>query len=327
MKYLAKAKLDRREYKEFLALVDKADSGLRRAFERGILKLRNNIDLQEFERLIAARRIPEALSIVNREFIERGFDDFNDVLEQSYQAGGVFAARTAAASGLVTRFNMLNPGTASYLNKYRASRILELTKETRRSVEGIIRSSIVAGQNPMATAREVKRLVGLTEKQADAVRNYRTLLETGDLTALNRALRDKRFDGTLRAAVRDGKGIPAGKINTMVDAYERKYIKYRAETIARTESIRVLSAGRQQLWEQMQEEGKVQAGEIRRFWVPTYDARLRDAHAAIPGMNPEGVGMNEPFQSPLGPIMFPGDPDADPANTINCRCYDFIRIV
>jgi len=30
--------------------------------------------------------------------------------------------------------------------------------------------------------------------------------------------------------------------------------------------------------------------------------------------------VDKPFQSELGPIMFPGDPSADPGNVYNCRC-------
>jgi hypothetical protein len=44
-------------------------------------------------------------------------------------------------------------------------------------------------------------------------------------------------------------------------------------------------------------------------------------------MNPRGVGQNESFTSPLGPILYPGDPSATAENTIQCRCAVFSRII
>jgi hypothetical protein len=40
-------------------------------------------------------------------------------------------------------------------------------------------------------------------------------------------------------------------------------------------------------------------------------------HAELDG---DEVGLNEPFDSEDGPIMYPGDPSASAAMTINCRC-------
>jgi hypothetical protein len=66
----------------------------------------------------------------------------------------------------------------------------------------------------------------------------------------------------------------------------------------------------------------VDTGRLRRFWVKTNDSRTRDAHRAVPDMNPEGVGMDEPYRTPLGPLMFPRDPNGSGANTIQCRCAE-----
>jgi hypothetical protein len=32
------------------------------------------------------------------------------------------------------------------------------------------------------------------------------------------------------------------------------------------------------------------------------------------------VGINEPFMKSGAPLMYPGDPEGDAANVINCRC-------
>ena len=56
---------------------------------------------------------------------------------------------------------------------------------------------------------------------------------------------------------------------------------------------------------------------LKKRWIATLDGRTRPAHAALDGQT---VPVNEPFESELGEIMYPGDPSADPANVWNCRC-------
>jgi hypothetical protein len=54
-----------------------------------------------------------------------------------------------------------------------------------------------------------------------------------------------------------------------------------------------------------------------KVWMATSDSRTRDAHAELDG---EEAYVDEPFYNEFGKIMYPGDPDADPANVYNCRC-------
>lgn len=52
-------------------------------------------------------------------------------------------------------------------------------------------------------------------------------------------------------------------------------------------------------------------------WIATLDSRTRHWHRELDGVTAE---TDEPFENEFGKIMFPGDPDADPANIYNCRC-------
>lgn len=56
---------------------------------------------------------------------------------------------------------------------------------------------------------------------------------------------------------------------------------------------------------------------MKKRWIAARDSHTRDAHLEMDGQERE---LDEPFESELGEIMFPGDPDADPANVYNCRC-------
>ena len=50
----------------------------------------------------------------------------------------------------------------------------------------------------------------------------------------------------------------------------------------------------------------------------------REEHLELDGQERE---IDEPFENSLGEIMYPGDPDADPANVYNCRCTLVTRVL
>lgn len=57
--------------------------------------------------------------------------------------------------------------------------------------------------------------------------------------------------------------------------------------------------------------------QTKKIWIATGDNRTREAHADLDGKE---AWVDEPFENEFGQIMFPGDPDANPANVYNCRC-------
>ena len=88
---------------------------------------------------------------------------------------------------------------------------------------------------------------------------------------------------------------------------------------ARTMTTAAENAGRMDRFEEAKEMGI----KMKKTWVATLDDRTRDAHALLDGQT---VDVDEPFDSILGPIMYPGDPDADPENVYNCRCTMITQI-
>ena len=82
---------------------------------------------------------------------------------------------------------------------------------------------------------------------------------------------------------------------------------------ARTAMTGAQNAGRMEMLHEAQEMGI----KVKKKWLATLDSRTRDAHQELDG---QVVDVDQPFHSSLGPIMYPGDPSADPANVYNCRC-------
>lgn len=86
-----------------------------------------------------------------------------------------------------------------------------------------------------------------------------------------------------------------------------------ARTNARTAMTGAQNAGRMETYRKAEELGI----EGQKEWLATLDSHTRHAHAMLDGQKRP---RDAPFDSELGPIMYPGDPDARPANVYNCRC-------
>lgn len=190
----------------------------------------------------------------------------------------------------------------------------------------VIADGMTRQEDPIVTARRLKASIPLTEQQARSVRSFEAGLRAGDPSVLRRTTRDRRFDATIRRAIAGETVLSDEQIRRMTDRMTERLKQFRARTIAQTESTLTASTANQLVWQQAVDEGFFNPDEVRRFWQPLDDGRVREAHVAIPKLNPEGVSENEPFVSPLGPIFFPGDPRAPAANVVNCRCRLFFRL-
>jgi HK97 family phage portal protein len=85
---------------------------------------------------------------------------------------------------------------------------------------------------------------------------------------------------------------------------------YRARTIARTEMVGGFNAGSR--------EAAVDSGVVsQREWLPGGGAHSRPEHDALGGYRT--TGMDDAYPNGL---LFPGDPNGDPSETINCRCTE-----
>lgn len=82
---------------------------------------------------------------------------------------------------------------------------------------------------------------------------------------------------------------------------------------ARTAMTSAQNAGRIEVMHESQKMGI----KVKKVWVAVADERTRAAHLDLNGQVQD---VDEPFDSELGPIMYPGDPNADEANVWNCRC-------
>ena len=302
---------------------------MQRTFLAAIDRLADRIDVREIVRLLRENRVSEAIAVVNAAMVQNGLVPVGAAFSEAVLTAGRAAAAAIrgirSLGNIEVAFRLTNPRTMEFLNRYEMGLIRQMTDESLANVRRVITGGVDSGRNPRDIARDVRAHIGLTRRQSQIVQNYRANLQSLDARALGRELRDRRYDKTVQRAIAAGEPLKPEKIEQLVQAYERRWLKHRAETIARTEALRALNIGNHEGWSQAAESGQFPEDKIVRKWVFTHDSRTRDWHRNIPALNPGGVGLKEPFKSDLGPILHPGDPSAPPANTINCRCMCIIR--
>ena len=191
-----------------------------------------------------------------------------------------------------------------------------IVNPARSRVVETLRRAQLRDLGPRATRRALAADVGLTLGDLLAVDSYRELLRQGSAQALRRALRDRRFDRTVRRASREKRPIAPQRIDRMVTRYRDRLRTHRARQVTRLTTLQAAQAGVSDFWDQQLEEGRV--NEVRRVWVTRGDDRVRSSHAA---MNGQSQPAGQAFRSGFGNLLrFPGDPSAPFDDTFGCRC-------
>lgn len=113
-----------------------------------------------------------------------------------------------------------------------------------------------------------------------------------------------------------GEGIPvlADRVEEILSATGTQTWVNRAVTVARTETIGALNAGRQDSFAAIAD---VLAEPMEQQWLATADDRTRRTHRAADGQR---TPVGSYFQVGNAELMFPGDPRGPAKEVINCRC-------
>jgi len=172
---------------------------------------------------------------------------------------------------------------------------------------------------PIRSMQLVRQSLTLTARQIRAVDNFRRLLEEGSSEALDRVLRDRRFDPTIRRAIAGEVQLTTDQIDRMVDRYRSRQLDFRARTIAATEAVRIANEADNLFWRQAVQDLQVEQDTLVREWVTSKDEKVRSSHRSLLGQQ---RGLEDTFISGNGnSLRFPGDPRAPASDTINCRCW------
>lgn len=310
--------MSEKQMADLLAIIEKA---LGVGWRDIVAHLRDQNSLEDIEAKLKVGDVAGAIA---------GIEDAAAVFAIDEHTAYIDAGKTAAAAldakvdDALIRFDATNPHATRWANQNQLDLVRDVTNDQRAMLRTVHADGVAAGMNPREVAQEMRSSIGLTDYQAQIVTNYRKALESGDFSnALGRELTDGRADRSVAAAMRDGRALSQAQINKMVDQYRSNWIDFRAETIARTESLRVTHQGTAELYRQAISNGDVDADDLTQEWNHGHtDKNSRRGHKAMNGQKRKMGEKFEKFENPDtgAQLAYPGDPDADASETICCAC-------
>jgi len=320
-------------------LLERYGKSVADAFFAAVDDLRSAAEVQRVIAAYAAGNIEAALAALHIDAAVYG--DLLDQIQRAYTEGGRAAleglpARGANGAALVIRFDARNPAAESWLRNYAAQLVTRIVADQRDAIRASLTASMARGDNPRRAALDIvgrinpatgKReggILGLTTAQEGYVRSARNELSGADATGLRNYLtrqrRDRRFDRSVAKAVREETALPPEIAAKAINAYERRLLQLRGETIGRVEAMTALQHAKRRAFEQAIASGQIAESAVRKAWRSAGYGRVRHTHVMLNG---DSAAFNEPFVSSSGARMqHPMDTSlgAGAAEIINCRC-------
>lgn len=323
---------------------------VRELFINAMQDISDNANIQEMIDAIESNDIDKLVqaSGYNSVVLNKIIDKIEDIYERS---GDMFVSgwpKLRNGLGLVKPvFNIRNEMAENELKNYSSQFISNISNEVRESIKETLADGMARGINPRETALNIvgrknlstgKRIggtIGLAANQTRWVNNARLYLLNLDERYFNLSLRDKRFDTIVRKAIDTKQPLSKEKISQLITAYESKALKYRADAIARTETMQAINRSEHMAIKENIEEGLITKDMVTKYWSNSGDERVRISHVNLGNKynKQNSIGFDEPFETINGSkLLYPGDISlsADLKEIIHCRCkceyyIDFIK--
>ena len=297
-------------WRKLHAIADRAEPRLREAILRAIAKTVEGVDMTALEQAFARGHLDDAMAAIPWTDVGEPAlrAAYVTILTDTYdQAGQATATDLGGRLDMGVSFSLDNPRATAWAESVAATRVTDVSDETVSAIRSILSRGFEEGIHPYDMARMIRgpkdpetgqytsSVIGLTERQAHAVYNYRDTLQNDDIE---------------RSTEQEDR---------MVERYRDQLVLLRAETIARNETMKASSEGQRELWHQAKVDGYLRGTE-RRIWIDTGDERecvecaeMADTY----GDDTQAIGLDEPYVTPDGEeIMVPSDIH------IQCRCVD-----
>jgi hypothetical protein len=265
------------------------DDEIQREFDRKVKQIIDNILRQERESIEAARSLlDQARKDVIAKLAETGRTEFDLYWLRSVR------------SAIESRITQLNRDMEIRLKG-------DIAKAFDLGIQLIDESAkVVLGANP---------IIGVSRQVAEVAASFSASL-IKDLTTAAQA----SIDGVLQRAAVGGLTVQDAikQIGASLDDSKTfSSIAARAETIFRTEVLRIQSIAAQARMQANREAMRRAGWALGKRWLATPDKRVRLSHLAAMGQERE---VDEPFKIGGEELMYPRDPGGSAGETINCRC-------
>jgi hypothetical protein len=208
----------------------------------------------------------------------------DELLGELLDAGSRVTLPSIQKETLSFSFDRDRPESVSWARQQAGSLIAEITSGQRNVVRDVVATAATGEADWGDVARQVQGSIGLTTQQAGWVSNFY----------------ERSFSNAIRGGASSSRA--AAIASDQAARYQTSVHRYRANTIARTETMRAASEGRMQAWGQ-----GLTDGFISPLWEKEWIAEADGCEICL-GMNRKKVKVKESFSV--------GEPPAHP----NCRC-------
>jgi hypothetical protein len=217
-------------------------------------------------------------------------------------------------------FDLVNEHAVAWAEQRAGALVADIDTQTRQTIAQLIARGQAGDLAVDDIARQIRPLIGLTAPQATAALNYRDSLVSNQLA--------QRFGqgaaGTMRSAYSlspwRGGPLDRARIDTLTGQYAARQLAYRAESIARTESIAAATEGRRLGWDAEIRRGGADGYVFVQEWSVTSDDRACEECLGLDGERIESTPVSPGMRPSVDSMgTFPGGFDGPPAHT-SCRC-------
>lgn len=184
-------------------------------------------------------------------------------------------AKDRGTATIAWGFDLTNPKAAAWGYQWSAELIQGLGDAGKLAIKDAIGRVMSADLSKHDATLLIQSIIGLNDRQAQAVENWRSELLAS--------------------------GKTSDSIEAALDDYADALLVERATMIARTEIMTAASAGQREAWDQAADKGLLDPTATSRMWIVTDDDRLCDDCEPLDG---EAVGLNDEFED--------GDPPLHP---------------
>lgn len=264
--------------KRLQAKLDRLTPALRREVEAAFAALQRKVPV---ERLIDAIERGDlfALQVIAAN-LPASLRGATETLAQAF-ALGANAAKAALSTRLV--FDAADPATAAIAARSSAALVTNVTAETRKAIRSVVSQAFRERITVRETAKLIKPMIGLTDRQALAVLKRRQTLINA--------------------------GLKPAAISKDLARYTATLLKQRAEMIARTEIQRANTEGQLSAWRAARDQGLLSAN-LAKVWIVTPDDRLCPQCEPLDGQQ---AALDGTFETGIGRV------DGPPLHPL-CRC-------
>jgi len=278
-------------------LVERISKRVQQMYMRFIREFEGSDLSKEVDRLISQGDLPEAVNVITDGFAE-SFEDIQEVVQESHKE---YLLALAALLGVKIRYDLTSERLRDLIRSNRQTLTQRIVAAQRDAINSSVVDAYTGGRD---VAKEIIGAIGLSGASNRAVGNYRESLK--------------------RQSKSGDSPMSEDEMGRMVEAYRNKMRKNRAETVAYTTAARVFSESQQLAVDEAVEQGVLDPSKVLRVWNRVADDRVRDAHNV---MNGQTATMDGVFTDGVGnKLRYPGDPQAPPETTVNCRCWLSLKI-